>query len=178
MAAPERLRRSLRSTPGPDGLDIYDEVDRDLLTPGAQALFDAVQQPYGGLDIPMRSRQTRREMGMTVGSFISDEDLDKTVFMSWRGWAYYPADSTMDIHEYLNREAMKIDPRYEVAGGTPHPARMTSVQVLAVLRGAGRPIEASTWRAYVKRGQAPAPIEYVGRTPVWSAEEIAAWINR
>lgn len=173
----ERLRLSLRSTLR-DGEHVYDEVDTGKLTGGGLALFKALQRPHASLDIPMHSRKTRREMGHTAGTWISDEDLDRPVFVSWRGWAYYPADSTMDIHEYLNREAMKIDPGYAPAEADPYPARMTADQVLAYLKSNGREITAATWRSYVARGQAPKPVEYVSRTPLWDAAAVEQWHGR
>nr|WP_235681370.1 hypothetical protein [Tomitella gaofuii] len=36
-------------------------------------------------------------------------------------------------------------------------------------------VTASTWSAYVNRHRAPQPIEYVGRTPLWDADEVRAW---
>lgn len=36
-------------------------------------------------------------------------------------------------------------------------------------------IKASTWRAYVARGQAPMPVERIGRTPMWDREEVWSW---
>lgn len=176
--APETLRLSLRSTRGPDGAPVYDQVDPDRLTPAGRALLRALQQPHASLDIPLRSRRTRREMGMRPGPFLTEEDLDQPVKVSWRGWSRYPADSAMDVHEYLDREAMKLDPEYEVADGEPYPARMTIGQVLAYLNARGRAITAATWRAYVARDQAPRPGEHVGRTPLWDADEVRAWAAR
>lgn len=171
----ERLHLSLRSGYGPDGQRVYDTVEPDRLSPGARALFRALQRPHSTLDIPMRSRRTRREMGQNAGTWISEEDLDKPVTMSWRGWSDYPADSAMDVHEYLEREAMKIDPGYIPVAADPYPARMTVGQVLAYLNAHGRKITASTWRSYVARGQAPRPVEHVSRIPLWDGAEIEAW---
>ena len=36
-------------------------------------------------------------------------------------------------------------------------------------------VEPPTWRAYVKRGQAPAPARRFGRTPVWDAAAVREW---
>lgn len=33
-----------------------------------------------------------------------------------------------------------------------------------------------TFSAYVARGQAPQPIRYANRTPIWSTKEILDWI--
>lgn len=35
-----------------------------------------------------------------------------------------------------------------------------------------------TWGAYVSRGQAPAPIRRVARTPLWDEAEVRAWAER
>lgn len=172
----EALKHPLRSELR-DGDYVYDLVDTDKLTPAGLALFRAVQRPHGSLDIPLRSRKTRREMGHVAGTWISEEELDRSVTVSWRGWSTYPVDSAMDIHEYLNREAMKIDPGYVpvAAADDPYPPRMTLGQVLAYLKAQGREIAPGTWRSYVARGQAPRPVEYVSRTPLWDAAAIEEW---
>lgn len=36
-------------------------------------------------------------------------------------------------------------------------------------------IEPATWSGYVSRGQAPAPVRHVGRTPLWDRSEVMAW---
>lgn len=41
----------------------------------------------------------------------------------------------------------------------------------------GKRIAASTWRSYVAREQAPKPVKYQGREPLYSAEEITEWID-
>lgn len=33
----------------------------------------------------------------------------------------------------------------------------------------------STFSAYVSRGQAPRPVDHVGSTPRWDAEEVREW---
>lgn len=32
-----------------------------------------------------------------------------------------------------------------------------------------------TFSAYVSRGQAPAPVRYISRTPLWSESEVRQW---
>jgi hypothetical protein len=174
--ATEKLNLALRRDL--DGNPVHDDIDPDRLSPSGRALFQALQRPHASLDIPMRSRKTRREMGYAPGVWISEADLDRPVTMSWRGWSDYPPDSTMDIHEYLDREAMKIDPGYAPTAADPYPARMTIGQVLAYLNARGRKITAATWRAYVSRDQAPRPTEYVSRTPLWDAVAIEEWHGR
>jgi hypothetical protein len=51
-------------------------------------------------------------------------------------------------------------------------AEWTTDDVLRWLAEQGRPISASTWYAYVSRGQAPAPKRHVGRTPVWDPRAV------
>lgn len=36
-------------------------------------------------------------------------------------------------------------------------------------------VKPPTWRAYVKRGQAPAPLRRFGRTPIWDATTVRQW---
>lgn len=38
----------------------------------------------------------------------------------------------------------------------------------AAIRG----VTVDTWSSYVSRGQAPQPVRYVGRTPLWSEAEV------
>jgi hypothetical protein len=49
----------------------------------------------------------------------------------------------------------------------------TLLDTAAICRRLG--ITPSTWRAYVARGQAPAPDERFGATPVWYAATIEAY---
>lgn len=52
-------------------------------------------------------------------------------------------------------------------------------EVLAVIeQRRGKAIAASTWRSYVARGQAPKPVKYQGREPMYSPSEIDEWIDR
>ncbi|MDV7991605.1 transcriptional regulator [Rhodococcus sp. IEGM 1374] len=41
----------------------------------------------------------------------------------------------------------------------------------------GKRIAASTWRSYVAREQAPKPVKYQGREPLYSPTEIIDWID-
>jgi len=69
----------------------------------------------------------------------------------------------------------------------PHDARsftdrdptrdLQTDQVLAYLLQRGRRISAPTWRAYVGRNQAPPPVRKVGRTPLWSVDDLDEWLN-
>jgi len=64
-----------------------------------------------------------------------------------------------------------VDAEIAVRAATAPPRRMTRDEC-ADLAG----ITADTWSAYVSRGQAPGPVERVGRTPLWDAEQIEAWV--
>jgi predicted DNA-binding transcriptional regulator AlpA len=39
-------------------------------------------------------------------------------------------------------------------------------------------VKLSTWQAYVYRDQAPRPIEYVGRIPLWDRATVEAWMRQ
>lgn len=54
-------------------------------------------------------------------------------------------------------------------------AEWTTADVLAYVADRGRRILAGTWHAYVSRGQAPAPVRHVGKTPLWSAADVKRW---
>jgi hypothetical protein len=59
---------------------------------------------------------------------------------------------------------------------TTLPADWWAIEhVIAYLAGQGRPIAASTWTAYVARGDAPAPDRRFGRSPAWSPRTIRQW---
>lgn len=51
----------------------------------------------------------------------------------------------------------------------------TRAEVLAYLDSAGTPLGAETWSGYVSRGQAPAPVRRIGRTPLWDSGAVRAW---
>jgi predicted DNA-binding transcriptional regulator AlpA len=36
-------------------------------------------------------------------------------------------------------------------------------------------VQLRTWHAYTSRGQVPAPVRHVGRTPVWDAAAVREW---
>lgn len=62
--------------------------------------------------------------------------------------------------------------------GRVTPDLLTVAEVLALLAERGRTITASTWRAYVARGQAPAPARRISRTPLWDRADVLAWATR
>ena len=38
-------------------------------------------------------------------------------------------------------------------------------------------IGVDTFSAYVTRGQAPGPVEYVGSTPLWDTDAVQSWVQ-
>lgn len=168
-------------------LPFAEVIDLDRLSPRARTLAearaDAEQNTVGDCGVVwMESDRPRREWMDHVEVWCTPEQADEPERRPWRGWAKYPATSSLDPHDYLEREAEKIPPGWHVYGARPdQPAAsygetgMTSKQVLAFLRDHGRRISASTWSSYVARGQAPAPSRRVGRTPLWDPQDIAEY---
>ncbi|WP_331712371.1 helix-turn-helix transcriptional regulator [Rhodococcus sp. EPR-157] len=83
--------------------------------------------------------------------------------------------------DLLQRSA--VESGYVRYRDTPVPSRAVMAEelslpdVLALIESTtGKTIAASTWRAYVARGQAPKPTRRVGREPLYSTEEIEQWI--
>lgn len=170
----------------------YEDVNLDELTPRARTLAEAVAQSdlRTATDIWMESDAPIRDRVQDWQHWYTEEQAIQHERRPWRGWAWYPADSSMTAVEYLEREARKIPPGWHVIGAhpsTPVPSVATGAedryltrdQVLAYMRGRGRDISASTWSAYTsrKRAQAPVPDRYVGRTPQWKVETIDAFLD-
>ncbi|MDH6293137.1 helix-turn-helix transcriptional regulator [Rhodococcus opacus] len=58
------------------------------------------------------------------------------------------------------------------------PHRLTTDQVIDLLKEeTGTELSLSTFRGYVSRGQAPAPVEKIGRTPLWKRSDIIEWAH-
>jgi predicted DNA-binding transcriptional regulator AlpA len=58
------------------------------------------------------------------------------------------------------------------------PHRLTTDQVIDLIKEeTGTEISISTFRGYVSRGQAPAPVEKIGRTPLWKRSDIIEWAH-
>jgi hypothetical protein len=62
----------------------------------------------------------------------------------------------------------------ETGGGLPHDW-WTTEDFVAFLESQGAPISPATWRAYVSRGQAPAPARTFGRSPAWRPAVVREW---
>jgi hypothetical protein len=62
------------------------------------------------------------------------------------------------------------------AAGRPDDELWTSDQARQWLAERhGRPVAAGTWRGYVSRDGAPAPVRRRGRTPLWDPDQVRAW---
>jgi hypothetical protein len=151
------------------------EVDLSRLTPTAAALARAIGNTPGqaDVDIWMESDQPIREIVANWEHFYTPQEANRFDRYSWRGWSTRPLGDE-DPHMRLEYEATKIPPGWHVAGAKPM-TEYTIKQVVAFLLSKGRPITAGTWRAYVARGQAPAPVRRVGATPLWRREDVEAW---
>ncbi|QHE72671.1 helix-turn-helix transcriptional regulator [Rhodococcus sp. WAY2] len=58
------------------------------------------------------------------------------------------------------------------------PHRLTTDQVIDLINEeTGTELSISTFRGYVSRGQAPAPVEKIGRTPLWKRSDIIEWAH-
>lgn len=163
----------------------YEDIDLDRLSPRARALAEAIAASplRTKADIWMESDQPIRERTPDWHHWYTEERASQPERRSWRGWAKYPATSPTDPHRYLETEAAKIPPGWHVLGADPRtPVQpgadeqlMTRHQVLTYLASHGRVIKPGTWDSYVTRDQAPRPATRVGRTPLWSPADIAAF---
>lgn len=159
-------------------------IDPDRLTPTARALAEAIAAAPGrsAVDIWMEADAPIRDTMPDWGLWYSPEEAARPERRPWRGWSTVPLGG-IDPHERLEHEARKIPPGWHVLGGRadrPLPGagpveEVTSAQVLAYLASRGRVITAATWRSYVGKRQAPQPVRHVGRTPLWSMDEIRRW---
>lgn len=161
----------------------YEDVDLDRLSPRARALAEAIAGTTlsTAVDIWMETSLPIRDLVPDWEQWYTPERAARPDRRPWRGWSTYPADSAMDVHDYLEQQAAKIPPGWHVYGahpGQPVPTQvygMTVEQVVAYLKRQGRRINPSTWTGYVAREQAPQPATYVGRTPLWDPDEIVEW---
>ncbi len=161
-------------------------VDLDRLTPTARALAEAIAATpsRAAVDIWMEADTPIRDTTPDWDLWYSTEEAARPERRPWRGWSTQPLNG-VDPHERLEHEARKIPIGWHVLGASPQqplpdagPVReVTSAQILDHLRRQGRPITAATWRSYVGRGQAPAPVRHVGRTPLWSLDEVDRWLG-
>lgn len=170
----------------------YDEVDLDRLSPRARRLAEAVAASPDAVagNVWLESDRPAKELRPDWRLWYSEERANRPERDLWDAWDKYPAGSSMDPHDYLERQAAKIPAGWHVLGGyrdlaTPPilitrsegDTLMTVRQVLATLERAGRVIKPRTWSAYVARGQAPQPVKRVGREPLWDPADIRAYVE-
>lgn len=162
----------------------YDEVDLDKLSPRARALAEAVAaSPLStASEVWVESDAAIRDRLPDWETWYSAERAAQGERRPWSAWDKYRATDGIDPHDWLERQAAKIPDGWHVLGADPHhpvPTQergeeWTSAQVLDYLATQGKHINATTWRSYVAREQAPQPVRKVGRTPLWDAAEIRA----
>lgn len=59
-----------------------------------------------------------------------------------------------------------------------HKDLLTAQECVDLIKAeTGAETSAATFRTYVHRGQAPAPVDKFGRTPVYDRTEILTWIH-
>jgi hypothetical protein len=167
------------------GADV--KIDPDTLTPMARAMAEAIANAPGRatVDIWMEADQLIRD---TPGweMWFTEQEAAQPERRPWRGWSTAPLGPAEDPHARLEYEARKVPPGWHVFGARPTRPNSTrgpvregdSRFVLEYLRQRGRDITSGTWRSYVGRSQAPAPIRHVGRTPIWHLDDIDAWLEK
>lgn len=136
------------------------------------------------ITLTLRSRVTRREMlagrpdeaERTEKARAFGIDLDAPDTITWQvsrpvmyddhrsqpdreGWTY---------DQWLAWCCRDIPDGYDIV--PERGERITGYQAAKI---AG--VTPSTWRAYVSRGQAPQPVQQVGRTPLWDRTQVDAW---
>ena len=176
---------------GPDGRTLWvypspDEVDLDRLSPRARALAEAVAATHtrDRVAVAIESDRPIREIVPTWQALYTAAQADQCLRGEFRAWDQWPADREQDPHAYLERQAAKIPAGWHPVGQWPayqptptQDTGMTTAQVIATLRGRGVVIAESTWRSYVSRGQAPAPVRRVGSTPLWDPADVVEWLG-
>jgi hypothetical protein len=174
-----------------------DEVDLDALTPRARALAEAVAQlprahkAAGEIYCEHRTL-TRGDLTPNPEIWLTPEARSEPAQQTWGAWGKYQADSEMPAAEYLERQARKIPPEWAITSGwvmgRGQLAPVASVRAgaaddLLTVRGVvdrletyhDRNIQPGTWRSYVARDQAPAPVQRVGREGLWSPADVDRW---
>lgn len=141
------------------GESAYDDIDLDQLSPRARALAEAIT-----------SRPERRRSAIPV--VVDGERI------SWSNWSYYPVDSPMDPHAYLEQQAARFPLGWTIVGSHEHPIASINAQDrewIAKQCADAWGVKPATWRSYVARGQAPQPSRRVGATPVWDPAVVMNW---
>ncbi len=164
------------------------KIDPDRLTETARNLAEAIADTpsRSPVDIWMEADHPIRDTMDGWEVWYTAEESALPERRPWRGWSTEPLGLAEDPHARLEYEARKIPPGWHVYGAHPQRPNITrgpvregdSAFTLAYLASRGRVIGAATWRSYVARGQAPAPTRRVGRTPLWSMDDIDQWLDR
>ncbi|MBE1608994.1 hypothetical protein [Actinopolymorpha pittospori] len=169
--------------------DHRDTIELDELTPLARALAECLEQR------PLRNLatiwlQTIHPTGDLIPAdeihFWPGENLDEPHRIPWSDWTEYPTDSTQTAVAYLEELARRLPIGYHPVGAdfldsmpktqaASEEKLLTRDQTVELLAHHGRQITTATWSGYVARNEAPQPVEYVGRTPMWSRDEITLW---
>jgi hypothetical protein len=161
------------------------KIDPDRLTPTARALAEAIaaHRARAAVDIWMEADSPISETTPHWEVWFTPAEAAEPERRPWRGWSTVPLGPAEDPHARLEYEATKIPVGWHVYG--PHPDRplpdrgpmhlVTTAQIIAWLGRQGRHIGPATWRSYVGKGQAPAPAEKVGRTPLWRMDDVRRW---
>jgi hypothetical protein len=169
-----------------DGTDTPETIDTTRLTARARALADVVAARPLHTRGPVALVSTRSKAELGLDPLWHGPDMDAPHRTTWSSWARYPATSTMDPHEYLEREAAKLPAGYvPLAAAADVDVRadaelLTKAQVLELLRALGRPISPTTLDNYRSRPPAgwPQPARYVGRTPMWDRQAIETYARQ
>jgi hypothetical protein len=161
-----------------DDSERLDRIDLDRLTPRARAIAEALAATIlrTRCSLLLESHKLVRDLSWYDPFWCGDgAEHHRT---GYEHWAYYPTDSTMDPHDYLESEARKVPCGYRIIGASLISASGKGVSVsaydlsedhwltrdlaLELLRLLGRSVSISQWFEY-----ASAPGRYVGQVPQW-----------
>lgn len=170
----------------------YEDIDLDELTPRARALAETIAQQSLRTRGPIRCQHrtaTKRDMTPNPEIWLHPDEMDQPYQQTWSGWSKFPATSTMTGAEYLEQQARRIPPEFAIVSAAGCRTLVPSMEagaaddaltlsaVMEYLARRGRHIMPGTWRSYVARDQAPAPVRQVGRTPLWALADVKAWLD-
>jgi hypothetical protein len=161
-----------------NGSEKRDQIDLRRLTPRARAIAEALGATLEctRCNLLLESHKPVRDLpGYDPLWQGEGAELDRT---GYERWAYYPADSTVDPHDYLENEARKVPCGYRIIGAANPSGRnertrvapydsaedhwLTRNRAFELLSLLGQPVSMSVWAE-----RAPAPGRYVGRVPQW-----------
>ncbi|MFG2734350.1 hypothetical protein ACGFX7_05965 [Streptomyces harbinensis] len=165
-----------------------DTINLDDLTPRARTLAEALAQT-GQRDIWMESDAPLRDRVPDWETWYTPEEAARPERRPWRGWAHYPADSTVSPIQYLEAQASKIPPGWHVLGSHPeHPvpslaagaadAHLDSRDAPSYLSRRGAPTSPTGWDTLTGTGHLPEPDRYVQGRPQWRPATLDAYATR